>query len=317
MTSVFISYSRANAARVEVLARDIKSLGHETWLDQDLSGGQRWWDRILQEIRTCDAFVFALSAEAIDSHACLSEFRYAAALGKPVLPVLVEQNVSDSLMPRELSEVQRIDYTNEDKAAFAALNRGLSSLPPAPPLPGVLPPPPQVPASYLFDLKTEIEGPGTMTADRQEQLLAELKNRIVQGHDPADVRALVTRFRARPDLLVRADRELTELDARLSGEPQPVAPRPAVSLGQEPAHTAPPVVTPRPIPPTPQPAATMAAPQAVSGAWWLAPIVFSFLGGLVAYFVIKPANPKTAKNMLIAGIVMTPVWIIVGAAGGA
>ena len=87
MVTVFLSYSRDDARQLAVLAEDIRSLGHQAWLDQELTGGQRWWDHILQEIRECDAFVSAVSTSSMDSRACTAEYEYALALGKPILPV--------------------------------------------------------------------------------------------------------------------------------------------------------------------------------------------------------------------------------------
>ena len=37
----------------------------------------------------------------------------------------------------------------------------------------------------------------------------------------------------------------------------------------------------------------------VSGAWWLLPIFFTWLGGLIAWAVTKARDPKKAKSMLI------------------
>ena len=45
------------------VADDIRTLGHAVWLDQELSGGQSWWDQILEQVRACDVFVFALAPE--------------------------------------------------------------------------------------------------------------------------------------------------------------------------------------------------------------------------------------------------------------
>src|SRR5207244_3865823 len=163
-------------------------LGHDPWHDKDLSGGQRWWDQILRSIRECDAFVFALSAAAIDSRACLSEYRYAVDLNKPILPILVEGHVPDSLMPPALSELQQLNA------------------------------------------------------------------RPAEGHRPADLHALVSRFRQRKDVLVRIDRELTEFEQRLTaamGTPGASSPPPRQS---EPV--APPERGPAPAPErvTPAPA---------------------------------------------------------------
>ena len=46
-------------------------------------------------------------------------------------------------------------------------------------------------------------------------------------------------------------------------------------------------------------------------AWWyLLPIFFSIIGGLIAYFVIKDDDPKKAKNCLIIGLVLFVIGLI-------
>ena len=51
MTSIFISYNPGSVAAVESLARDLAAMGHSVWYDQALTGGQRWWDNILEKLR--------------------------------------------------------------------------------------------------------------------------------------------------------------------------------------------------------------------------------------------------------------------------
>ena len=51
--------------------------------------------------------------------------------------------------------------------------------------------------------------------------------------------------------------------------------------------------------------------QSVSGAWWLLPIFFGWLGGLIAWAVTKARDPKKAKNMLIVGIVLSVIGVII------
>lgn len=325
MGKVFVSYSRADAARIDELYRDLESLGHDAWLDRDLTGGQRWWDRILQSIRECDTFVLALSGASLESRACQSELEYATALGKPVLPVLVERNVSDSLMPPSLAQLQRVDYTQADKAAFAALNRGLTTMPAAPPLPAELPPEPEVPASYLFDLRTEIEATGALAPERQDELLTQLRARLDQGHAPEDLRALAERLRRRPDVLARVDRELGAFEERLAavaGERASAARTPAADTMSEPAPGGAAAPPPAGVPPArpsedvpPQAAPEPRQPNAVAGWWWAVAVIFAFVGGVVAYFANRDVDPKTARNMLIVGIVMTFVWPVLLSGG--
>src|SRR5262245_43595185 len=102
MRTIFVSYARDSAPAAERLAGDIQALGHTVWMDRELSGGQPWWDKILVSVQGCDVFVFALAPKALDSIACQREYQYAAALGKPILPVLVSDGVPLKLLPPAL-----------------------------------------------------------------------------------------------------------------------------------------------------------------------------------------------------------------------
>lgn len=56
------------------------------------------------------------------------------------------------------------------------------------------------------------------------------------------------------------------------------------------------------------PGAVVTTATPVSGAWWLLPIFFTWLGGLIAWAVTKARDPKKAKSMLIWGIVLTFIY---------
>ena len=43
--------------------------------------------------------------------------------------------------------------------------------------------------------------------------------------------------------------------------------------------------------------------------WFLLPILFSIVGGIIAYFVIKDDDPKRAKSCLWLGIIQTAIGI--------
>ena len=119
MSAICLSYSRQSKEIVRTLADDIEALGHTVWFDQELTGGQAWWDQILERVRDCEVFVFALAPEALNSTACKREYQYAADLGKPILPVLVAEGVSINLLPPALSAIQFVDYQEQDRnAAF-------------------------------------------------------------------------------------------------------------------------------------------------------------------------------------------------------
>jgi len=49
-----------------------------------------------------------------------------------------------------------------------------------------------------------------------------------------------------------------------------------------------------------------------SGWWYLLPILFGIIGGVIAYFVISQDDPVKAKNCLKLGIILLIIDIIGG-----
>ena len=139
MPNIFISYNRKAEAIAKNLVDDLEALNNIVWFDQDLSGGQVWWNRILKTVRDCDIFVFVLNPESLNSTACKREYGYAVDLGKPILPVLVAEGVSTNLLPPALSQIQFVDYRKQDRTAAFRLARALTTIPPSEPLPKPFP----------------------------------------------------------------------------------------------------------------------------------------------------------------------------------
>jgi hypothetical protein len=103
--TVFVSYSSRDRDAVKSLTQDLQDADEQVWMDQRLAGGEAWWRAILEQIRGCDVFIFALSQSSIDSKPCQAELQYAQALGLPILPVQVGLACS----PTEAVEPQRKD----------------------------------------------------------------------------------------------------------------------------------------------------------------------------------------------------------------
>lgn len=116
---IFTSYSNRDGAAVRTLAQDLDRARQAVWLDQDLRGGDAWWRAILEQIRTCDVFVLALSDNALSSKPCRAELEYARALGIPVLPVQI--GPVSSLRTVSISEIQVVDYRERSASAGIAL----------------------------------------------------------------------------------------------------------------------------------------------------------------------------------------------------
>jgi len=232
---VFITYSRAQREPVNNLVEDLEKLSHSVWYDYDLRGGQSWWDNILANIRDCDVYVYAITTEALNSTACKREMKYAEALNKHALPVLIEKEVSIAMLPRYLSNIQFVDYTeSHNKDSLIALINSLNNLPANPPLPDPLPDPPLIPISYLDQIKEKIESP-SLSKDEQLGLVSDLKNRLAdQEYKRTDVIDLFHMLRKRDDMLafIAAD-----IDTIIKADPVPSPVRQTQPVQSNPVKT--------------------------------------------------------------------------------
>jgi hypothetical protein len=210
MKRVFVSYSRRNLDVVTHLIQDLNAVGVNTWHDQTLTGGQRWWDNILKNIRDCDIFVFALSPQSLDSEACKSELAYVSKLGKPILPVLVAEGVNVNLLSHPLAEIQVTDCRGGDKQAVFALMKSIFATNDAPPLPDPLPDAPPVPLSYISNLSERIDSSTPMSAQDQITLLFELEQELEDANSRTEVRDLLLRLKRRDDLLAKISHKIDE-----------------------------------------------------------------------------------------------------------
>ena len=220
MPNIFISYQRQVQAFVDTLATDIIDLGHTVWFDQVLSGGQVWWEQILDEIRKCDVFAFVLTQAALDSQACLREYDYADKLGKPILPIMAMEVMSTSLLPPALIQIQYVDYTERNIEAVKRLSRAFTTAPPAKPLPNPLPTPPEAPISPLVRLNQQIEKPD-LSREEQSYLVIELKRLMRSDETAADARLLLEKFSRHDDLRANLAQEMREILESPAGSVDP------------------------------------------------------------------------------------------------
>lgn len=57
MARIFISYSRADRQFVEDLVPLLRRMYGHVWYDDELLGGEDWWQMILSKIGDCDLFI--------------------------------------------------------------------------------------------------------------------------------------------------------------------------------------------------------------------------------------------------------------------
>lgn len=212
MTKIFISYSSKNREAVSVLEKHLATLGYQPWYDKELTGGHVWWNSILQAIRDCELFIFALSRDSLASVPCREEHRYAAALNKTILPVLIADNVSASQLPVELSKIHFVDYRQRDADAAINLARALGNLPEPQPLPDPLPPQPPVPLSPVNQIRERVDSSAHMTFEEQAALLFQLKGLLEE--ESAERSAIIEtlqQMKRRDDLLAKIGYEIDQL----------------------------------------------------------------------------------------------------------
>jgi len=210
MLKIFVSYSSKSKDQVASLTNDLRIAQHNVWFDHQLTGGQSWWEQLLAEIRSCDVFLFALTPQALDSLPCRLEYTYAHQLGKPILPVLLEDGVPITQLPDELQAIQFVDYRRHDAQSAFRLAGALASLPPSRPLPDPLPEAPTVPISYISKLREQIDAP-SLTFDEQASLVLRLKERLNESDTHAEAIDLLQRLRKRNDLFAKIDKEIAEM----------------------------------------------------------------------------------------------------------
>jgi len=225
--TVFVSYSSRDKDAVKSLTQDLLDADEQVWMDQRLAGGDAWWRAILEQIRGCDVFIFALSQNSIQSRPCQAELHYAQALGLPILPVQVGS--VDSMQLNPLATVQTIDYRTAVPSTamrlISALNRTRAQ---RQPLPSPLPDEPPVPFEYLIRLYTTIAGPDQLGPRDQAALVAQLQVGLREDgqHEAArnDIVTLLRKLRDREDVTYRTRTDVDAILASIGAGPPPQPP---------------------------------------------------------------------------------------------
>jgi TIR domain len=220
MKKIFISYSRSDSAAVTHLVGQLTAGEYRVWHDSTIAGGQHWWARILAEIRECDLFLFALSRASVDSEACRRELDYAYALGKPLIPVRVQDDINPQALSRPLAEIQVIDYL-KPAADLMRVVGAINLTPAGSPLPLSLPEAPELPVSYLAGLNDRVQSIEKLSDDQQKALCTDLRIALDEGHNTAEIRKAIERFLRRPELLASVKAQLDVLNAAILARESP------------------------------------------------------------------------------------------------
>jgi hypothetical protein len=254
--TIFISYARKDRTTAETLRHDLERARSSVWLDDELTGGQAWWETILGQIRSCELFVFALSPDSLRSKACQAELRYALELKRPLLPVMV-RTVSVQLAPAAIADTQIIDYTERTADSAVALITAAANRPPAPALPQPLPVPPPPPMSYMNPYREQIQSSDLSFRD-QAQIVLALRGHLQDEDERDTARELLVELRRRQDIAESVARDVDELLASVP------APEPVTTSGTTSTWTSPTTDAKS----APEPEATPVETAAAAASWY-------------------------------------------------
>ena len=221
--TVFISHSSLDGDAVRSLTQHLESAGENVWLDQDLIGGEAWWDAILRQIRGCEVFVFALSQNSVRSEPCNAELDYARRLALPILPVQIAD--VDGFRNHLIFNWHSIDYRNPTAATGIALIRAVQErVREHAALPDPLPDPPRIPYEYLLKINTAIQASDPISHSDQNAMVRQLQEALSDQRDETvrtDILNALRALRARPEVTYAT---VTQIDTLFQGERQTTSP---------------------------------------------------------------------------------------------
>jgi hypothetical protein len=200
---VFVSYSRHDDAAVRALVTDLGRATVRPWLDQELGGGDEWWSAILDHIRKAEVFILAVSERSLASELCRIQFKYAKALGVPIVAVQLGDVVSYSV--ESVLGTSTIEYRMPTPtSAFMLMGALLEGAAKRGNLPDPLPEPPGLPYEFLKTVGPQIHDPAELGAGAQAEIFAELRDALRDAEAPSIVavaREQLLALRTRPDLI--------------------------------------------------------------------------------------------------------------------
>jgi TolB-like protein/Flp pilus assembly protein TadD len=124
LASVFVSYARADRDIVAQLADSLETLGHSTWWDRRIKGGDDFSANIERELEAANVVVVAWSATGCQSNWVKDEAQFGADQGK-----LVAISLDGSMPPLGFRQFHSIDFSRwpGSKSCFEELASSIAA----------------------------------------------------------------------------------------------------------------------------------------------------------------------------------------------
>lgn len=115
MSDIFISYSRRDTVRVQLIKTLIEEEGLQAWMDTSaLYGSDSWSAQIAHAIEECKLLVVVISSNSVVSQMVAKEVLLAQQEGKRILPVMLEDTPLTGTLKFVLTGVQHVKADDPD-----------------------------------------------------------------------------------------------------------------------------------------------------------------------------------------------------------
>lgn len=131
---IFVSYRRSDRELVASVVRRLEARGVGVWYDADIEGGADWRETIVEALTNSDMLAIFFSEDCNNSRQLKKELAVADSLGKPVVPILIENTQPRGAYLYELADrnwiqvwpepMDRIDELVEHLATLAGKSNG-------------------------------------------------------------------------------------------------------------------------------------------------------------------------------------------------
>lgn len=121
MADVFISYSKQAVAVTRKLAKDLEEKGVTVWWDTELVAGERFRQRIQEELKACRAAIVIWTPESVHSDYVHSEAERARIARKLIQVRTADIEPGDLPPPFDVAHVPLVDDRTEIYAALSKL----------------------------------------------------------------------------------------------------------------------------------------------------------------------------------------------------
>lgn len=123
---IFFSYAAADSPTAHKLQSILsKHSNLDVFTTETLSAGENWVSKLKSALSSCDIFLVLLSPSSINSNWVLYEVGAAWGLGKPIIPIIIDSEMSSNIIPAPLNQLQLVDFKSlEDPQALNQIFEG-------------------------------------------------------------------------------------------------------------------------------------------------------------------------------------------------